>query len=109
VSTGCREQEVCRLRWDYKVKVPELDTSVFIIPKDYVKNGGERLVVVNPVARSVVDSMRGLHPTHVFEPCLTRAAQRGQSPAAAEKVCETEFRKSPASVWLRRRSSGLSA
>lgn len=34
VNTGCREQEVCRLRWDYEVKVPELDTSVFVIPKD---------------------------------------------------------------------------
>lgn len=66
VNTGCREQEVCRLRWDYEVKVPELDTSVFIIPSDHVKNGEERLVVLNRVARSVVESMRGVHPTHVF-------------------------------------------
>jgi hypothetical protein len=52
------------------MKVPELelelDTSVFIIPSDYVKNGEERLVVLNRVARSVVKSMRGVHPTHVF-------------------------------------------
>jgi len=27
--------------------VPELDTSVFIIPGDRVKNGDERLVVLN--------------------------------------------------------------
>ena len=39
VNTGCREQEVCGLRWDYEVKVPELDTSVFLIPKEQVKNG----------------------------------------------------------------------
>jgi len=189
VNTGCREQEVSQLRWDYEVKVPELDTSVFIIPKDYVKNGEERLVVLNRVARSVVDSMRGLHPTHVFvrvpakggaprpvgrmyntawKSARERAAQKwaerhnepapegfkrvrvhdlkhtfgrrlraagvsfedrqdllghksgritthysqaelGNLIAAAEKVCETESRKSPASVWLRRRSSGLSA
>mgnify|MGYP002401142142 CR=1 FL=1 len=66
VNTGCREQEVCTLRWDYEVKVPELDTSVFIIPGDHVKNGDERLVVLNRVAKSVVESMRGVHPTHVF-------------------------------------------
>jgi len=24
VNTGCREQEVCRLKWEYEVKVPEL-------------------------------------------------------------------------------------
>ena len=30
VNTGCREQEVCQLRWDWEVQVPELDTSVFI-------------------------------------------------------------------------------
>jgi len=63
VNTGTREQEVCRLRWEWEVLVPELATSVFIVPaKDeygtLVKNGEERLVVLNAVARSVVDSLR---------------------------------------------------
>ena len=66
VNTGCREQEVCGLRWDYEVKVPELDTSVFIIPGERVKNGDERLVVLNRVAKSVIESQRGKHPTYVF-------------------------------------------
>jgi integrase len=66
VNTGCREQEVCGLRWDYEVKVPELDTSVFIIPGERVKNGDERLVVLNRVAKSVIEGQRGKHPTHVF-------------------------------------------
>ena len=43
VNTGCREQEVCKLRWDWKVKVPELSTSVFIIPRERVKNGEDRV------------------------------------------------------------------
>ncbi len=63
VNTGCREQEVCGLRWEYEVKVPELDTSVFIIPGSKVKNGEERLVVLNRVARSVIESVRGMHPS----------------------------------------------
>ena len=66
VNTGLREQEVCRLKWSYEVKVPELETSVFIIPGSQVKNGEERLVVLNRVAKSVVDSQRGRHPEFVF-------------------------------------------
>jgi integrase len=66
VNTGCREEEVCGLKWDYEVKVPELDTSVFIIPGDKVKNAQDRLVVLNRVARSVVEAQRGVHPEYVF-------------------------------------------
>jgi integrase len=66
VNTGCRDQEVCSLSWDDEVKVPELDTSVFIISGNRVKNGQDRLVVLNRVARSVIDSMRALHGEHVF-------------------------------------------
>ena len=32
VNTGTREQEVCHLRWDWEIEVPELGTSVFLIP-----------------------------------------------------------------------------
>ena len=66
VNTGLREQEVCGLKWEYEVKVPELDTSVFVIPGERIKNGEERLVVLNRVAKSVVESLRGLHPVYVF-------------------------------------------
>ena len=66
VNTGCREQEICRLQWDWEVPVPELDTSVFIIPGGLVKNGEDRLVALNRIAKSVVDKQRGIHPEHVF-------------------------------------------
>ena len=66
VNTGCRDSEICGLRWDWEVEVPELDTFVFIVPGSRVKNGDERLVALNRVARSVVDTCRGRHPTHVF-------------------------------------------
>lgn len=66
VNTGLREQEVCNLKWDYEVKVPELATSVFVIPDELIKNGEERLVVLNRIAKSVVESLRGLHPVFVF-------------------------------------------
>ena len=66
VNTGCRDAEVCGLRWAWEVKVPELETFVFIVPGSFVKNGDERLIVLNDVARSVVDARRGQHRTHVF-------------------------------------------
>jgi len=66
VNTGTREQEVCTLKWSSEVKVPELDTSVFLIPGENVKNGDERLVVLNRVAKSVIESQRGRHPEYVF-------------------------------------------
>ena len=32
VNTGCREQEVCGLRWRWEQPVPELETTVFVVP-----------------------------------------------------------------------------
>lgn len=69
VNTGCRVQEVCALRWDWEVKIPELNSSVFIIPKHHVKNREDRLVIVNHEAKSVIESVRGMHPTYVFVYC----------------------------------------
>ena len=79
VNTGCREQEVCSLRWDWEIEVPELDTSVFLIPEEWVKNGEERLVVLNRVAKSVVDSMRGQNRMHVFTYCSRRLRKMNNS------------------------------
>ncbi|MFP8859471.1 tyrosine-type recombinase/integrase [Pseudomonas aeruginosa] len=74
VNCGYREQEVVKLRWDWEIPVPELDTSVFLIPSDFggrdkgsgVKNGEERLVVLNAVAKSIIEGQRGLDPVWVF-------------------------------------------
>jgi integrase len=63
-----------RLRWDWEVKAPELNTSVFIIPAyttddndlQLVKNKEDRLVVLNSIARSIVESRRGKDETYVF-------------------------------------------
>jgi len=66
VNTGCRDREVCGLRWDWEVSVPELGTSVFIVPGQYVKNGEDRLIVLNKIAASVVEAQRRKRATHVF-------------------------------------------
>ena len=75
VNTGCREQEVCQLRWEWEKYVPNLKTSVFIIPshinrdgelRQLVKNGEDRLVILNDEAKAVIEEVRGIHPEYVF-------------------------------------------
>ncbi len=67
VNTGCRDGEICKLRWEWEVQVPIAEIgSVFIIPAERVKNGEERLVVLNRIARAVIERQRGKHPEFVF-------------------------------------------
>jgi integrase len=101
VNTGLREQEVCRLRWDWEVKVPELETSVFVIPGERVKNGEERLVVLNRVAKSVIERMRGLHAVHVF----VHARTKDGDPRPVTKINNTAWkaaRERAAEAWRER-------
>jgi integrase len=66
VNTGLRASELCGLRWSWEIQVPELDTSVFMLPDEMTKNGEERIVVLNRIARSVIESERGKHREYVF-------------------------------------------
>jgi integrase len=93
VNTGCRDGEICNLRWEWEVEVTEVGISVFIVPASQVKNGDERLVVLNRIAASVVAARRGQHQTHVFayagEPLdrmLTAAWKRARVRAGLPQV-----------------------
>jgi len=76
VNTGLREQGICWLRWDWEVKIPELNSSIFITPgrkKKYTdgtwtgeKNKEDQIVVLNRIASSVIDKQRGKHDEYVF-------------------------------------------
>lgn len=66
VNTGCRDQEICRLQWSWQVDIPELNTYVFIIPRNFVKNRQYRLVILNQQAKHVIETQRGQHPIFVF-------------------------------------------
>ncbi len=56
-----------------------------------MKNGDERLVVLNRVARSVVDGQTRQHPTHVFtyegKPIAADAELGLEEGAASEPAC----------------------
>lgn len=67
VNTGCRDQEICQLQWDWEIKISEFPhLVVFIIPGTLVKNKDDRLIVCNDIARYVVEAERGKHSTYVF-------------------------------------------
>lgn len=91
VHTGCREQEICNLEWDWEIQIPELKTSVFVLPDYLTKNGIERIVVLNTAAMAVVNRQRGKHPDKVF-------TYRGQPLGGLN---ETSFKK-------QRKRAGLS-
>ncbi len=60
VNTGCREQEVCQLRWDWEVVLPDSGTFVFVLPASATKTSTERVVVLNTIARRVIEGRRGI-------------------------------------------------
>ncbi|HEC60512.1 hypothetical protein LCGC14_0950740 [marine sediment metagenome] len=66
VNTGCREQEVCQLRWDWEYELVGSEHSIFILPDWLTKNAEERIVVVNKEARKAIEMARGQHPEFVF-------------------------------------------
>ena len=66
VNTGLRQAEVTNLRWEWEVEIPELRTSIFVIPREHTKFELDRYVVLNRIARSVIESCRGKHPESVF-------------------------------------------
>ena len=68
VNTGLRDQEVCKLRWEWEVEMQELETSVFVLPgwRAGGKNRQDRSLVLNKIARNVVEEQRGKDPEWVF-------------------------------------------
>ena len=77
VNTGLREQGVCWLRWDWEVPLPELKTSVFVVPGRPMpypdgtwpgeKNKEDQLVVLNSITLSVINKLRDNGSPYVFD------------------------------------------
>ena len=78
LNSGARDAAVCGLRWEWEIRSAELRYSIFVIPKDAVVDGKgkvrgavkgrkrDRVLVMNRVSQSIIESRRGQHPTHVF-------------------------------------------
>ena len=80
VNTGARTCEITELRWSWEIHFEKpLDITAFRIPGfvyetingkreriQFHKNGKPKLVVLNSIAREIIERQRGKHPEFVF-------------------------------------------
>jgi integrase len=80
VNTGCRDAITCGLRWEWEIQLTELNTSVFLVPKEFMKNRRDHVIVLNDIARQIVEDRRGVNPEFVFtyqNKCISRMSNNG--------------------------------
>lgn len=67
LNTGVRDEPLVNLRWEWLVRIPALDTYVFLVPARYVKGRqSSNILVLNSTAKSIVEAQRGRHEEYVF-------------------------------------------
>ena len=67
LNTGARDEVVCGLKWEWEIYIPELERSVFDVPRENVKGRKRgRVLVCNSVAQSIIEGQRGKHAEYVF-------------------------------------------
>jgi integrase len=103
LNTGARDDVVCKLRWQWEIKVAELGVSVFEVPARNVKGRKRsRLLVCNSVAQSVLETVRGQHDEFVFT--YQRLKNDGTSGSGKPRAVETMNN----TAWQRaRREAGM--
>ena len=89
LSTGARDANVCRLRWDWERQLPELGRSVFVIPPAEFKTNRTHVLILNDAAWSVVQECRGMHPDFVFTYRRERVKNLHLAPAMDYKPIAT--------------------
>lgn len=85
VNTGVRKAELFGLKWSHMYPVPELDTFVFVLTG--TKNGEDRAVICNSIARRAVNLQRGNKSKYVFP------SKRAQSAGQMVRACNGVWRK----------------
>lgn len=81
LNTGARDENVCGLRWEWEVHVPELRRSVFVVPAAEFKGKRNHVLILNDAAWSIVEACRGQHDTYVFVYRRERVKNFDQVPA----------------------------
>jgi integrase len=66
VNTGLRDRALVNLQWKWEREDESLGETVFEIPSAYTKNGKPQVLVLNRIARQILESMRGYHDVYVF-------------------------------------------
>ncbi len=80
LNTGARDDNVCGLRWEWEVPVPELKRSVFVVPAAEYKGKRNHVLVLNDAAWAIVEACRGMHDQYVFVYRRERVKNHEQEP-----------------------------
>jgi hypothetical protein len=54
------------LDWNWEVPIPEIGSSLFVIPLEAFRGRRAHVVILNDVATSIIEEQRGKHPIWVF-------------------------------------------
>lgn len=99
-NTGARDDEICGLRWDQEVQIPDLKTSVFVLSE--TKNDEARALILNSLSRLAVERQRSNGSEYVFPSRSNRA--KGERMRNLWDVWEKAWRAAglPTDYWTRR-------
>lgn len=89
INTGCRDENVCGLRWEWERPVPEIGRSVFLIPASETKMSRPHVVILNDAAWEIVNECRGKDKNFVFVYRRERTKHTDLAPLMAYHRVET--------------------
>lgn len=87
LNTGLRRQDIPELRWEWLQPLPELGASMFHVPQQKGNKRWTRYVLLNSVARRIIDAQRGNDSEFVF------ISRRGTPLDIGGKVFTKRWRK----------------
>ncbi len=62
LHTGLRESELTQLKWSEENR----KLGIFVLPGERTKNGEDRIVPLNSIAKTIIDAQRSKHDEYVF-------------------------------------------
>lgn len=89
LNTGARDENVCGLRWEWEVPVPEIGRSVFLVPAADFKSKRAHVMILNDVAWRIVEQCRGMHEEFVFVYRRERQVHHDKAPTMEYRRVDT--------------------
>ncbi len=86
INTGLRDDNICGLRWDWEVPIPEVGRSVFIVHKGEFKTDVEHVLILNDAAWSIVESQRALRAQRLKEAGIKKYVANPKNPTEFDYV-----------------------
>lgn len=71
LNCGLRDDNICGLRWDWEVPVPEVKRSVFIIPDAAYKTDVDHVLILNDAAWSIIEQQRAIREQRLKDAAIT--------------------------------------